>query len=425
MDSASEIAPFNTSVRHTPERVVLARSAQDVVEAVRLAQRDGLRVHVQGAGHGAAAPIQSGLLISTRRLDGFAFDASRTVAVLQAGARWGPLIDLAARHGLAPVAGSSPSVGVVGYLLGGGLGPFIRSHGFSSDYVESLEVVTGDGEQVRASVTHHPDLFWALRGGKHGLGIVTQVQLRLVRMPSLYAGSLVFDTADIERAFRGWVRSLSSADARVSTSAAIVQYPELDALPTALRGKRLLVLRFAFPGPISEGEQLAAALRAVAPVYVDQLGELALSDVAQIHQDPQDPGPSWVAGALLSHADDGLASAFLAQVGPGTHGPIVAAELRHLGGAAAHDVEGGSAVSGRTAQLALGFLAVDPQTFGDAMPQAAERFFEAIAPWRSAEGNPNLVANGGRAAWLPDVAQRLERVRRTYDPRGMFATGDL
>ena len=201
---APEIAAFNTAVVHTPDIVVGAASAADVVEAVRFARELGYAVSVQATGH-TEAPITTGLLISTRRLDGVSIDAGRRMATVGAGTLWEAVVAAAAEHGLAPVAGSSTKVGVVGYLLGGGLGPLARSHGFSSDYLLELEVVTGEGELIEASLDHNPELFWALRGGKTGLGIVTEVRLRLLELSTLYAGSLFFDEKDIEAALRAWV----------------------------------------------------------------------------------------------------------------------------------------------------------------------------------------------------------------------------
>lgn len=101
------------------------------------------------------------------------------------------------------MVGSSVTVGAVGYTLGGGIGPLIRSHGFSSDWVRGLRVVTASGEIVTADSESNPDLFWALRGGKGRLGVVTEMTLELVPLPELYAGGLYFEGGDhIETALR-------------------------------------------------------------------------------------------------------------------------------------------------------------------------------------------------------------------------------
>lgn len=74
---------------------------------------------------------------------------------------------------MAPLLGSSPTVGVVGYTLGGGLGWLGRKYGLSADNVVQFELVTADGQLHVASASENSDLFWGLRGSGGSLGIVT------------------------------------------------------------------------------------------------------------------------------------------------------------------------------------------------------------------------------------------------------------
>jgi hypothetical protein len=269
---AEEASGENLALLNTPDVVVGATSTEDVVEALRLARDLGLRVRVQSTGHGAAAPITDGLLVSTRRLDTVSIDADERVATVGAGARWRDVVAAAGPLGLAPVTGSSPGVGVVGYLTGGGYGPLIRSHGVSSDRVRGLTVVDGRGEVLTVSAEENADLFWALRGGKSGLGIVTEVRVELVELPELYAGSLMFEGEHIDRVLRGWLDYTRTAPDGVSTSLALMSFPPIDKIPEPMRGKRFASVRFAFPGPSAEGEELAAPLRDLAPVFQDEIG---------------------------------------------------------------------------------------------------------------------------------------------------------
>src|SRR5690242_10891677 len=142
----AEVAAANLAVHHTPDVVAGVTSTADAAGALRFAAERGYRVTVQSTGHGAHAPIASGLMISPRRLNGVEIDAAAGTAVVGGGATWAPVVAAAAAHGLCPITGSSTAVGVAGYLLGGGLGPLARSHGFSSDYLLGATVVTGTGE---------------------------------------------------------------------------------------------------------------------------------------------------------------------------------------------------------------------------------------------------------------------------------------
>ena len=421
---AAEVAGFNLAIEQTPDVAVVATSTADVVEAVLFARELALPVRVQSTGHGAHDRITEGVLVSTRRVASVKLDQATRVATIGAGARWSRVIAAGAPLGLAPIAGASSSVGVVGYLTGGGFGPLARSHGVSSDYVRGFTVVTGTGDVVEASATSNADLFWALRGGKSGLGIVTEVRFELVELPSLYAGSLLFENQHIEKVLRGWLDYTATAPDEVTTSVVMLRFPPIDAVPEPMRGKNFASVRFAYPGEIGEGKRLAAPLRALAPVFIDSLGELPIDEVGLIHNDPEGPSPAWSNGTLLSHADDGLASAVFAAAGPGARIPFVAAELRHLGAAVAVDVAEGSAVGGRSGAYTLTLIAApEPSLFQTIVPEAAGRIFDAVRPWINPESNVNFSSNVGAGTpnWSPDVAERLAKVRAKYDPDRVFA----
>jgi hypothetical protein len=421
---ADEAAGFNTAVVHTPDLIVGATSAADVAEAIRFAGARGWPVTVQATGHGAHSPITTGLLVTTRRLDRLEIDPQTRTATVGAGVRWDAVLTAAAEHGLTGIPGSSPNVGVVGYLLGGGIGPLARSHGFSSDYLLGATVVTGTGEILEVSEDEHAELLWALRGGKGGLGIVTEVRVRLVELSTMYAGALFFDTEHMEQAFRAWVDWTAEAEPDVTTSVALVRFPDLEVVPEPFRGRHLLSLRFAYPGSTDEGARLAEPLRLAAPVYLDMLGELPTEQMGAIHSDPDQPGPGWNRGMLLQPIDQRFASAFLSAVGAGSRSPFLAAEVRHLGAAAGQDVPGGSAVGGRSAAFALVLIGVpDPSLFSVVLPAAADGIVAGIRPWVHPQTNINFAGRPQttedfEAAWPVEHLPRLAALRRRYDPAG-------
>jgi len=414
---AAELAPFNLAVVHTPDLVVGALDERDVVEAVRHAREQRMPIAVQGAGHGAYHPIRHGLAITTKRIDHVRIDPVTQIATIGAGAHWGPVVAAAAEHGLAPITGSSPTVGVVGFLLGGGLGPLARSHGFGSDYLVGARVVTGIGELVDVDERH--ELLWLLRGGKYVPGVITEVRVRLVPLANLYAGALVF--ADVEAALRGWLAWTHTADPRVTTSVALGKNPDIPEVPPELRGAFTLTLRFAFPGDAAEGERLAAPLRALAPIVVDRLAGMPASAVATIHNDPTKPVEVWTSAHMATRADDELASIVLAQFGEAAHSPFIGFEMRHIGVATERDVTGGSAVGGRAAHYTFGIVGLDRTRFDEEMPAAAERFFTAAAAYLAPEPNINFMGPPHTPAhhalaWSAATRTRLEAIRRRFDP---------
>jgi FAD/FMN-containing dehydrogenase len=116
--------------------------------------------------------------------------------------------------GLAPLLGSSPGVGVMGYTLGGGLGWLARKYGLAADSVLAFEVVTADGKVRRASAAENSDLFWALRGGGGSLGVVTGMRIQLYRVTTVYGGNLISPielAKEVLTRYRAWLRGLSDA----------------------------------------------------------------------------------------------------------------------------------------------------------------------------------------------------------------------
>ena len=163
---------WNLTVDQRPAAVVLPVTAADVAAVVTFAREHDLRVAPQGTGHGASAmgDLSDTILVRMSSMRGVEIDPEARVARAEAGVIWIEVVEAAAEHGLAALAGSSPDVGVVGYTLGGGLSWLARKHGIGANQVTAIEVVTADGSFVRTDAENEPDLFWALRGGGGSFG---------------------------------------------------------------------------------------------------------------------------------------------------------------------------------------------------------------------------------------------------------------
>ncbi|WP_308282864.1 FAD-binding oxidoreductase [Pseudonocardia nigra] len=279
-----ERAGFQTASRHEPDVLVGATGAEDVRAAVTFAAERGLPVTVEATGHGRAVPALGGVLIQTRRMTGVSVDpAGRTVRI-EAGVRWGQVIDAAAVHGLTPLSGSSPEVGAVGYTLGGGLGLLARTYGYAADHVRSIDVVTGDGEARHVTADSDPDLFWALRGGGGGFGVVTALEIDLVPVATIYGGTLFFAAGpDVLAAFQEWTALVPE---ELTSSVGMMTFPDVPGAPESLRGRFVASVHLAFAGAAAEGERLVAPLWAAGPVLRDTLAEMPFAASASIHNDP-------------------------------------------------------------------------------------------------------------------------------------------
>ncbi|UJP39979.1 FAD-binding oxidoreductase [Cellulomonas palmilytica] len=412
----------NPTLTLGPLAVVEATDASEVATTLRLAAAFGVRVGVQGTGHGPTDTMDGALLVSTATLDELTIDLVQCRARIGAGVRWSAVLEAAAPYGLAPVCGSSTHVGVVGLLTGGGVGPLARSHGLASDHVHAFEVVTGDGEVRRATRVRNADLFWALRGGKGALGIVTAVELDLPSLSQVYGGAIYFageDAAAVVRTWGVWAQLLPE---QATTSLAVLRLPDLDLVPPPLRGRTAVAVRFVWTGDPDEGGELVRAVRSAATPLVDTVGVMPYAAIASVHADPEDPIPSHDSTFLLEEFGPEVTERFLELVGPGTPCVQAVVEVRQLGGRVRTGDD--CAFAHRDAPYSVFTTGIAAPGTAPVVADDARRIAAGLAPWARAGSMPNFTTRSGRAfveaVHPPAVAARLHALSLAYDPSGVL-----
>ncbi|QRP49964.1 FAD-binding oxidoreductase [Amycolatopsis sp. FDAARGOS 1241] len=425
---AAECAGFNVNNPLEPALVVAAAGTADVQHAVRFARRRSLPVAIKATAHQVVQPAHGAVLITTSRMTGVTVDPGRRVARVEAGARWAQVIAEAARHGLAPLVGSAPGVGVVGYTLGGGLSPTLgRSRGYAADHVRLIEVVTADGVQRHATAETERDLFWALRGGKGNFGVVTALEFDLFPVTRFYGGGLYYagqHLAAVLHAWREWVQQLPED----ATSSVMVQrLPPAPELPEVLRGAFVVHLRFAHLGSPADAEGLLAPLRAAAPVLLDLMADKPLTAIGDIHLDPADPLPYYDRTTSLREVTAETIETLVELTGPDSDCPLLGVELRALGGALDREPAAPNAVPVRGVPFVVFALGVGGPDRAGELRGALDTVVGALAPWASARQAPNfLSADEGtsaaavRAIYGPERYDRLAAVKKVYDPGNLF-----
>jgi hypothetical protein len=425
--------PWNVAVPVLPLVVVLPESAEDIAAAVRFAGTAGLRVAVTRTGHGAipldAAAGSDVLLVHTGRLDECTVHVDERWARVGAGVIWQQVIDGATPHGLAPLAGSAPGVGVVGFLTGGGLGPLVRTYGVSSDHVRAFDVVTGDGQIRRATPTEHPELFWGLRGGKSTLGIVTAVEIDLLPLASIYGGALYFDGADAPAVVHAWQRWTAGLPESANSSLAILQLPPLPQVPPPLAGRLTVAVRFAFAGDPDAGALTLEPMRQVATPLIDMVAPMPYTAIGAIHADPVDPTPTHEAATLLADFPAEAAEALLAVAGPGAGSRQTIVELRHLGGALGRAPQQSSAFCQRNARFSMLAIGVLAPPEADAVAADGVALVAALAPWSTGRALANFAPSSDpervALSYDEETLRRLGALAEQYDPTGVLRIGQV
>ena len=330
--------PWNLAIDQRPAAVVFPESADDVANAVQFARHYGLRVAVQGTGHGAGplGSLEDALLIKTDRMREVAIDPSRRIARVEAGVLWHEVAEAAARHHLAGLQGSSPDVGVVGYTLGGGLSLMSRRHGLAANRVTAIDIVTAEGEAIRVDRESKPDLFWALRGGGGSFGVVTALEFELLPIREIYAGILWYPVERAGEVLQAW-RELNQSDPpdELTTVGRILHLPPIEEIPQPVRGNSFAVVEAYHLGKPRDADELLAPLRALGPVN-DTLAPISMPALSYVHKDPDHPVPGIGDGSMLDVLPAAAIDGLVDVAGANADFPLLSVELRHLGGELRH-----------------------------------------------------------------------------------------
>ena len=417
---------FNRAVDPRPALIVGAATRDDVATAVRFAAEHGLPVAVKTTGHGASVPVDGAVLITTERMARVSVDPAKRTATIGAGTVWRLVVERAAPLGLAPLAGSSPGVGVIGYATGGGAPIMGRTFGWGADRVRRAEIVTADGSIVTAAPGQNEDLLWAVKGGKGNFGVVTELEVDLLPVRQVFGGSLAFPGAlapAVLRAYSKWIGGLPDG---MSTSIALMRLPDMPVIPEPIRGQFFVTVRICFVGEPEDGEALIAPLRAVGTRIMDGVGVLPYSEAKLIHNDPTEPGAAWDTTAVLSSFGADAVDALMGVAGPGVASPLLMVEVRHLGGAMARPPASPSAVGNRDAAFSLYALAPAIPGTEEVVSAAMQGLMGALAPFGDGRVLLNFlgVANGDaswvRRAFAPEVYRRLAALKAVHDPANLF-----
>jgi len=420
-----ERAVWNLNHELVPAVIVVPVSAADVQAAVTFAADQHRPVLVKATGHQIVGKAHGAVVIATRRMNDVTIDAVGRTARVGAGAIWSEVVEEAAKAGLAPLNGSNPTVGVVGYTLGGGLSPTLgRSHGYAADHVRSIDVVTADGDLRHVNAEADPDLFWALRGGKGNFAVVTGLEFDLFPVSRLYAGAIYFPGKRMADVLRVWTAWHPSTPETMVTSIAVMRMPSMPEVPEPLRGKFLVSVRIAYNGTTADGERMIEPLRAVTPALLDTVREIPYTEVASIHNEPTSPIPYYERGIMLRGLPAEAQDKLIELIGPDAETSLVLAELRALGGAWDREPAVPNAVATRGLPYSLLGVSTGPLSQEQQLKRPVTELLDGMRPWQGDRRYVNNLAPeeaaDAAAIYGPERYERLASIKRIYDPVNMF-----
>ena len=416
---------WNLAVDQQPAAVVFPETAQNVRAAVRLAAAQGLQLAAQGTGHLARplGDLTGTILLKTERMRGIRIDPAARIARAEAGVLWLEVVEAAARHGLAGLAGSSPDVGVVGYTLGGGLSFLGRKYGLAASNVHAIELVTADGRLVRADCEHEPDLFWALRGGGGSFGIVTAIEFALFPVRHMYAGHLWYPIERGSDVLHAWAElTRGEVPDELTTVGRFLQFPPIPDIPEQVRGQSFVIVEAFHLGEPARADELLAPLRALGPAS-DTIQAVPVPVVSHLHMDPEQPVPYAGDGMLLADLPASAVDAFVQVSGPNARYPLLTVEIRHLGGELARPRPGHGALASIDARYVLHAIGMTPDPEATAAVTAqAGAVKQALAPWAARQMYLNFAetATPAKPLWTEQAYRRLRRIKAQVDPGNLI-----
>ncbi|MDQ4092428.1 MAG: FAD-binding protein, partial [Actinomycetota bacterium] len=339
---------------------------------------------------------------------------------------WGDVDRVTQLFGLVVPGGEVSQTGIAGLTLGGGLGVLMRAHGLSCDSLRSIEIITADGAVRTASRGEHPDLFWAARGGGRGLGVVTSFEFDLHPLGPQVAKALVlYPYDDAGRVLRAWRDLTAQLPDTVAPEFVRWSIPPDPAIPGQMHGAKVVIVAGVYAGAPSEATAVLAPLA--------ELGTplLNASDTVNYVDEQRALDAAFPAGDryfFKSHFLDALTDrAIEAVIDCDAHRPnpeslIV---IRTLGGAISRVSDDDSAYPHRGAQYNL---SIDASWFDPALDAAALTWarstWNAMAPFATGGVYLNFAGlddEAGPSAVFGPSAARLDRIRKAYDPDGLFA----
>ena len=409
---------WNASIDRYPGMIARCRGVADVVRAVQFARANDLLVAVRGGGHnvGGRAVCDHGIVIDLSAMRGVFVDPDQRTVRVQGGATLGDVDRETHLHGLAVPAGVVSRTGIAGLTLGGGVGWLARKYGLTCDNVLSFEVVTADGAVVTADAEHHPDLFWALRGGGGNFGVVTSFLYRAHPVATVLGGLIIHARDQAGAVIRHYRDFMASAPDELTAYAGLLCTPD---------GAPAVGVIACYCGDPAEGARVLQPLRAFGTPLADTIQPMPFPAMQTILDGafPDGTFNYWKSTFLTGLTDEAIA--IMVEHANRAGSPLSAVVIEMYGGAAGRVGPGDTAFAQRQAEYDIGIMAQWTDSADtDRHVAWARGLYDALKPYSSggyllnflAEESPDTI----RAAFGRNYP-RLVEVKNKYDPTNFFS----
>jgi FAD/FMN-containing dehydrogenase len=422
-------AIWNAAHDRHPALIVRCAGQADVVEAVKFARSQELRVAVRAGRHSIPgfSTVDDGIVIDLGPMQGIHIDPATQTGRAEGGVQWGAFDHECQAFGLAVTGGLVSTTGLTGFTLGGGIGWLVRKHGLACDNVISADVVTADGRCVTASADENPELLWGLCGGGGNFGIVTSIEFKLHPVGPMVIGGPVFYPGDrAEEVLEFWREFVKTAPEELSTVANLLTAPPAPFIPEEWHGKKLIGIIACYAGPHEDGERAVAPLKALGDPVADLIGPIPYAALQGMLDPLWGPGAySYMKAGYVNELDDDAITT-LTRFHQGATSPKSEIHLHHFGGAVAKVPADANAYGERQAPFVLNALASSFEADGfDDHVEWAQQLNAEMQPSLNGSAYINFLSNEGedrvRAAYGDEKFSRLQALKNEWDPTNFFS----
>jgi FAD/FMN-containing dehydrogenase len=405
-----------------PAVIVRVANSDDVAHVIRLARATGLELAVRSGGHSGAGHCVSegGIVIDLRDMKALDIDVEHRTAWAETGLTAGEYSRAADEHGLATGFGDTGSVGIGGITLGGGVGYLVRKHGLTIDDLVAAEVVTAGGELLRVDAEHHPDLFWAIRGGGGNFGVATRFQYRLHEVGTVVGGMLILPaTAEV---VAGFIAAAGAAPEELSTIANVMPCPPMPFVAEEHHGKLVVFALMVYAGDVEAGQRATAPFRELATPLADLIKPMPYPEIYP--PDSDDYHPLAIARTMFVDTVDLPVAMTIVEHLEASDAAMRVAQLRVLGGAMSRVPADATAYAHRDSRIMVNIASFYEGPEDREQRQAWVDGFVAALRQGDDGAYVNFLVDEGeervRAAYPGSTWDRLAAVKARYDPTNLF-----
>lgn len=422
VEYAQACTVFSGGIEREPAVIIRVAGNEDVIRVIELARETGMELAIRSGGHSAAGHSLSngGIVLDLGELRGLEIDPKNRTAWAQTGLTAGEYTLAADAHSLATGFGDTATVGIGGLTLGGGIGYLSRMHGLTIDHLLRADIVTADGQIRHVDAEHHPELFWAIRGGGGNFGVATRFQFRLHETGNVFGGMLVLPATP--ETIAGFIAETEAAPDELSTIANIMPAPPMPFLPPEQHGKLVILAMMVYAGDPEVGMSVIAPFRKLAPPVADMLRPMRYPEIYP----PEDPSyhPTAVAHTMFLERVDRQAARTIIDFLQNSDAPVRVVQLRVMGGAIGRVNKDATAFYHRDSKIMANLAAFYTDEEDRIVKQVWLKEFYTSLRQGDTGAYVNFLGDEGeervRAAYPGKTWERLAAIKARYDPTNLF-----